>query len=269
MSRKNQKCGKLLYKCENCNHEVELHINAKQTNEMERMKKVVKDIKVDDYIKELEKEVILNDYLNLPVCITLTYNGFWVTDNGRHISLNDESCDRNSVMLNNDCLLYVYKLALRHLLLSRQIISPYDIDAQNLVPHVVVRKSKHDTNSKYHSVKNEQFIITEDMITVKNDFLLVELDVKRDLHMTLIYNKKIKSKVNLLDAFKEVISTLNQFPQLIDAYANLDNFGYNEINYWYDTPDSYPLHVSRPIDYVPNKIIKIIPKHISAAGSIL
>lgn len=263
MSKRNQKCGQLIYKCENCNHEVELHLNAKPTKmKADKTKEKVRNI--ENYSNMVDEEKI-----NLPVCITLTYDGFWVTNDGKHVWVNDESCDRNSVMLNNNCLLYVYKLALRHLLLSRQIISPYDIDAQNLVPHVVVRKNKHDTNSKYVSAKNEQFIITEEMITVKNDFLLVELDEKRDLHMTLIYNKKIKRKIDLLGAFKEVIENLNNYPQLIDDYANLDNFGAGEIDYWYENAASYPLHVKKPIYYVTNQITKTIPQHVSAAGSIL
>lgn len=347
-SKRNQKCGILSYKCENCNHEVELHLNAKtvkkgkvmeqkqsslagynddesyddwktfkkkprsknekqenpkslqqvgpeynndesyddwnfkkkprskqqvdpEYNEklsfnIEEMKKRVDSISVDDYIKALEIEEVHD----LPLCVKLKYEGFWITNtHDKHVCFNDETCDRNSVMLTNDCLLYVYKLALRHYLLSKQIISPYDIDAQNLVPHVVIRKGKNDANSKYKSAKNEDFIITEEMITVKSDFLLVELDVKRDLHMTLIYNKKIKSKVDLLEALKIVIRNLNLYPSLIKDYANLDYFGYYEMDYWYNDINSYPLHVKKPLNYIPTEVVKTIPQNITAAGSII
>ncbi len=71
--------------------------------------------------------------LDLPVCLQVEYDGFWTTN-----------CNRNSVILKPNSLLYVYKLAFRHLLLSMNVITPHDIDSQNLVPHIVVRKSNTD-----------------------------------------------------------------------------------------------------------------------------
>lgn len=256
MSRKSS----LLYRCEKCDHEVEL----KLTVVSERKARSRVD---NDTIKHLNTQP--DTRLSLPVCVKLSYSGFWVTNtHGFHISVNDESCTRNSVMLNNDCLLYVYKLALRHYLLSQKIITPHDIDAQNLVPHVVVRKSPSDTQSKYKSANGEIFIIDEIALSVKNDFLLIELDVQRDLHMTLIFSKKIKNKCNLVNALRTVIGNLNEHPELIEKYSSLEYFGLAEIDYWYNTPESYPLDVNKPLDYQPLVITKIMPL-VSAAGSIL
>lgn len=39
-------------------------------------------------------------------------------------------------------------------------------------------------------------------LSVKSASILIELDEKRDLHMTLICSKKIKTQVNLVDDVK-------------------------------------------------------------------
>ena len=141
----------------------------------------------------------INDRPDLPVCVRVDHDGFWITNNnGIHISSLDYNCDRNSVMLTPNSLLYIYKLAFRHLLLSMKVITSYDIDAQNLVPHIVVRKNKADTNSNYNKIQGETFIITDESLSDKTDFLIIELDRERDLHMTVCYSKKnkITNKLN-------------------------------------------------------------------------
>lgn len=257
-----------MYKCEKCDHEVELRLTA--AGERKPRSAPIRIQPANNNATPTAKTRALSEMTSLPVCVKLSYNGFWVTSShDKHVSVNDETCDRNSVMLDTNCLLYVYKLALRHYLLSKRIITPYDIDAQNLVPHVVVRKSRGDTQSKYNTVNGESFIIDESMLSVKNDFLLIELDEKRDLHMTLIYSKKIKSKCDLKEALKTVIGNLNEYPESIALYSNLDYFGEAEADYWYNTPDSYPLDICRPLNYQPYAAVKTIPQNITSAGSIL
>ncbi len=256
---RNQSCGNIIYTCENCNRQVELHLNAKAIKEPKPRKE-----------KKEQQSMVVSEFPSFPIYVELKHIGFWITTpEGIHKSTLDENCDRNSVMLSDSCLLYVYKLALRHFLLSRQVITPDEIDAANLVPHIMVRKNKTDPFSKYSRIQGEKFIITEKMLSVKSDFLLIELDEKRDLHMTLIYSKKIKNRIDLVETFKSVLQTLNQCPSMIEEYSRLEYFGLPEINYWFDTPDSYPLKIKRPLDYIPTPKEDFKIKNVSPAGSIL
>ena len=211
------------------------------------------------------------NYKSLPICAALTHSGFWTTDReGNHIASSDKNCNRNSVMLSPGCLFYVYKIAFRHLLLSMKIIEPSDIDPANLVPHIVIRKNKDDPfgNMKYDQIQNEKFLISETDLSVKSDFIIMELDKKRDLHMTLIYSKGIKRKIDLVEAFGNVIKLLNRNHNLIYLYSGLNNFGAAEIDYWYETGNLYPNNVIIPDDYV--KVVKETPViTVTAAGSVI
>lgn len=267
--RRTVKCGSLMYKCEKCNHEVELQLTAKTT---------VTEAKVKKESAPAPAGVPIYTIPTFPLYVEFKHRGFWITNSeGIHEPTLDEQCNRNSVMLANDCLLYVYKLALRLFvyasidkeLLSMKVITPYDIDPANLVPHVMVRKNPIDPFSKYKNIQGERFIITEAMISVKSDFMIVELDEKRDLHMTLIYSKKIKIRVNLIEAFKHVLQILNSYPQLIQEYASLPYFGQNATEYWYENPNSFPSQINVPAGYVPKPKLIRIPSNVSAAGTIL
>ena len=212
--------------------------------------------------------------LSLPVVVEVRHLGFWITDEkGTHISTMDESCDRNSVMLEPTCLLYVYKLALRHLLLSRGVIVPEDIDAQNLVPHVVVRASKTDGLSKFKTIHGDKFLIEESMLSPKSDFLIVELDKRRGLHYTIIFSKKLKDRVDSAEAFKETIMTLNRYPELLKGYSSLPYFGLDAIPYWVETADKYPFNVIPPPDWKPTvkpkKGEELAKLKLTAAGSVI
>src|SRR5437868_15386110 len=122
------KRNKNMFVCENCGH-----VNDKK-------KRNDKNKKISDMIT-LDNEV--NKKPDLPILVEITHCGFWITDNsGTHITTTNQQCDRNSVMLSHNCLLYIYKIALRHLLLSTKIITPQDIDPANLIPHVKVRNNK-------------------------------------------------------------------------------------------------------------------------------
>lgn len=210
------------------------------------------------------------DHPSLPVRISTPHAGFWITvEAGIHTTTTDIRCDRNSVMLCPTSLLYVYKLALRHLLLSEGLITPRDIDPQNLVPHIVARKNKIDPKSNYEYLKTAVFTINEDSISIKRDFMIIELDRERDIHMTLIYSKNIKNRVNLLSVFKFVLRTLNAHPELISQYRALDNFGIREIEFWYMS-GNFPSQIKAPEDFAPITESKTEPTaNLSAAGSIL
>lgn len=197
----------------------------------------------------------VNQITNFPIHIEIKHQGFWISDeSGKHMSTTDQNCDRNSVMFTPDSLLYVYKLALRHMLLSMNVLAPRSIDPQNLVPHMVVRRNKSDPYSNYHNVQNKKYIITEDMITVKNDFMTVEIDSDEDLHCTLVYSKRIKEKIDLLKAFRTVVSILNEYPHLMEQYSSLPYFGQEAINYWYNTPSSFPFEIIPPEGYTATKV---------------
>lgn len=206
---------------------------------------------------------------SLPVYVQFHHKGFWTTNaNGEHVPSQDEKCDRNSVMIDPTSLFYVYKLAYRHLLLSMKLIEPTDIDNANLVPHVVVRKNNTDPFSKFKTIQDEKFLITEAELSAKNDFIVVELDRKRDLHMTLIYNKGIGKKINLVEAFINIIKLLNYRPELIQQYQSLQYFGQNEIDYWYETANLYPDNIVTPNNYVkPTK--QTMNFKVTSAGSVI
>jgi hypothetical protein len=196
-----------------------------------------------------------------------------VTDKktGLHTFCTDPQCDNNSVILDPSCLLYVYKIALRHYLLSKHLIDPDDVDNQNLVPHIRVRKDK-ASRSHYDDIQNKDFRITESDISIKNDFMIVELNSKKtDPHMTLIFCKKLGTKVDLLAAFKHVLQTLNANPSSIDLYAKLPYFGQSLSQYWYDVAESFPNQIEIPADYTPQLAAdKLnICANTSAAGSII
>lgn len=206
----------------------------------------------------------------LPVQVEFRHLGFWITNSeGRHLSTDDPACGRNSVMLAPNCLLAIYKVALRHYLLSLGIISPQEIDNQNLIPHVVVRKNEKDSKSSFHSVQGEKFLIMAEDLSSKSDFLIAELDRVRDLHITLFYSKGIKKRVDLLESFKKVLQILNTYPELIGKYAALEGYGEKEIEYWFRNVESYPFQINRPSDWSP---VKPPPKkeyRVSSAGSLL
>jgi hypothetical protein len=229
--------------------------------------------------KSKDKNIIPINFTNniceakdFPICVQIKHWGYWMTDaNGYHYGTTDKTCERNSIRLTDDCLLYVYKIALRHLLLSMKIISPHEIDAGNLVPHIKVRNNKDDAFSKYDIIQEQKYIIGIDKLSAKNDFLIMELDAVKDLHFTLIYSKKIGKKINLIDALKKVIKVLNTYPELVNQYSNLTYFGNNCHDFWYnDATENYPFNINPPEDYKSEtNLIDIGSIKISPAGSIL
>lgn len=189
---------------------------------------------------------------HMPIYVQVIHQGFWVTNSdGMHSSTTNRSVSRNSVMLSPRSLLYVYKLALRHLLLTLKVIVPEDIDPANLVPHIVVRKNPKDPFSKYDSIQNKTYTLEQSHLSAKTNFLILELDSRKDLHMTLIYSKKIHKRIDLKQAFLFVLQVLNKFPSLIVKYQALPYFGEREITYWYHVSKDYPFNIECPADYEP------------------
>lgn len=168
--------------------------------------------------------------------VNIRHIGFWITDSGSHVAVDDIARAKNSVILDPESMLYVYKLALRHLLLSQRIIDPQDIDSQNLVPHFAIGKNKNESLNQYSLIQGKQFILGSNDIVVKNDFILLEFDRTNNLHTTLIYKRGIKQKIDLMQCFKIIVCLLNLYPHLVYEYSNLDYFGKSNAQYWYDTP---------------------------------
>ncbi len=139
-------------------------------------------------------------------------------------------------------MLYVYKLALRHLLLSQRIIEPRDIDSQNLVPHIAIRKNKNEPLDSYSQIQGREFVIESNDVSVKNDYILLEL--AKNLHTTLIYKKGINDKIDLTQCFKLIAYLLQLYPDLISEYSSLPYFGQSNTEYWYDTPNSFPFMIN-------------------------
>lgn len=262
-------CCEFTYSCPNCSHNILFRITS-PNNVITTGEKRKKEKKTKNFIEIPMFDNLIMESRDLPIQVKVCHNAFWITDrNGVHTNTLDKSCDRNSVLLSNYCLLYVYKLALRHLLLSMRVITPSDIDAANLVPHIVVRKNKLDPFSKYDSIQNRSFVIREEDLSVKSDFLLIELDEKQDLHFTLIYSKKINKRVDLIKAFKTVIKVLNAYPHLVHKYEALAYFGENEVDYWYNTPNSFPFDISPLKDYKPNSTVNKTEYNVTPGGSII
>lgn len=260
------------YTCEVCHHEVDLQLTAKVMNSPNTI--------AENKTTPLRTKPVLPTTENvepnkspLPVLVTVQHDGFWITDkSGAHVTTSDVKCDRNSIMLKNTSLLYVYKLALRHLLLSRKLVTVSNIDAANLVSHVKIRKDANDKFSKHESIQGQSFIIDEKSLSAKNDFLIIELSEEADLHFTMIYSKKIKSRVDLVGVFKEMITMLDKHPELIQEYSNLPYFGEAATEYWYENGDKYPFNVTPPADYIGKKLndkLSLDDYKISPAGVIL
>ena len=208
-------------------------------------------------------------YANLPAVAKVAHLGWWVTVEGKHLATRNEALARNSVVLAPTSLLYVWKLALRHLCLARGWVSPARIDAQNLVPHIRVREDKSSASS-YDAIEGEEFCITPELLSAKSDFLTLELDAERGLHCTMIFAKGLKKRADMIAAFDQTLGLLNARPELIAAYASLPYFGQAAIHYWHDTPELYPDNIVPPAGYVPVVRPKLMPVGArSAAGTVL
>lgn len=233
---------------------------------MNTISQIINSLDVD-----CEKKDALNKQSDFPVAFNIEHDGFWTTRaDGYHVGIKDEGCNKNSVIINSKSLPYVYKVAIRHYLLSYKKIKPELIDAQNLVPHVVVRKSRDDPKSNYDTIEKEQFIINEDSISVKKKFMIMELDKIKDLHMTIIFDKSgnISKNVDLLNVFKFVIRLLNVYPELIEKYSSLKYFGQEYVDYWYHSESNlYPFKsLDNPTKFEKPEPIKY---KTTAAGSII
>jgi hypothetical protein len=218
------------------------------------------------------------------IFIRITHQGWWITRGGRHVATDDHLCDRNSVILDRACLLYIYKLALRHLLLARGRLHPRDVDPQNLVPHILARDPKSTSRSHdlYDELQGATYLLTRDMVSDDGKMLILELDADADLHCTMVFKRppkaksKSKTKAPAFDytaALIQVILDLDAHPERIAEYAALEYFGQDEISYWAE-PGSYPLHITKPKDWVapkrPSTAQSALPPNhfVSAAGII-
>lgn len=223
--------------------ELELE-NGKSTKKL----KLVKSSKSNDEIK-------IDDIF--PRIIKIEHKGFWMSDaNGKHYAETDKKCSRNSVMLSETCPLYILKLAMRHRAVCHKYLPLVKIDAQNSVPHIVVRKSPADSNNQFDNIQGEEFKIDESSLSLKKQFLIVELDRDRDLHMTMLYNSNLPNDINLKEEFAHVVRLLDQRPDFAKLYSELPYFGIDAAAYWLESADSYPENITQPIDWTPKPIVK-------------
>lgn len=279
MSKKTskQKCGSLSYECQKCGHVTEFSLQAKDlttNNEFGVVPKVKleKEVKLESKIKLEPKKEIVGAVP--PMLIEINHRGFWITgDDGNHVSTLDEKCNRNSIMLSPECKLYVLKLAFRHYLLTKGVLTPQQIDPANLVPHIKVRNDPKDPFSKYKIMDGKMFMIEEKDISAKNDFITIELNRDLDLHFTLVYSKGIKKRTELLEDLSQVLNHLVAKPELIAQYSSLPYFGKDAIQYWVETRHSYPNNVVPPPDYKPAPQLsdkELFGKYkVSPAGTII
>jgi len=102
----------------------------------------------------------------------------------------------------------------------------------------------------------------------EKDFLLMELDEKKDLHMTMIYSKGIGKRVDLLEVFRQAIKLLNGDPKLIEEYSSLPYFGMEAMQYWAETRDEYPKNVVPREGWKPMKE-EVVEYQTTIAGSVV
>lgn len=227
--------------CEKCHHQMKLRVQViKDSTKNDNEKKI---------ISEPEKPSCF------PLAILLTHNGFWITENGQHQAIPDEKCrNSNSVVLDPTCLLYIWKLALRHKLISLKVIEEADIDAPNLVPHVKIRENYNSGFAAYQEINKKIFLLSKSDFSLKKDFLTIELDRKKNWHCTMIYSKGIGKQTNgfnLMEAFEETVTLLNRSPKLIQEYSALPHFGKDALRYWVSTSDQFPNNIIPPEDWEP------------------
>jgi hypothetical protein len=113
--------GSFTYCCEHCGQEGELKLTGEP-----RKQRVKSEKQKPRRIRALEKgEPITSEVEPGPVLsVRLEHLGFWLTDDeGIHHPGQDPSCSSKSVIISPSSLFYVYKLALRHYLLSQQMTS--------------------------------------------------------------------------------------------------------------------------------------------------
>lgn len=253
--------------CENCKHvmEVDVRIGLKKQRSHRAPLSEPSHPREEETLGE-EKKV----FTCFPLEIDVSHRGFWITTDGKHLALDDASCrTRNSVLLDSTCLLYVWKLALRHFLITQEWIDERDLDAQNLVPHIKIRPDANAGSAGYQDIK-QTFRLNESNFSAKKDFLTIELDQKRDWHFTLIYSKGLGRKHDLLEAFRQVMKVLHSNEQLIPQYSALPYFGKDAALYWSQSKSLYPHNVVPPTDFVASGPIPLKKsKHVSPSGIIL
>lgn len=215
-----------------------------------------------------------------PVYVEIRHDGFWVsTGSGEHFTTDDENYQKkegeiggNCVWLKSSCVLSIHKKAMIHMLSCMGLFRSGDLDPQNTVPHVMVRKpGKRNTHHKSFEewgIDGQWVKIGEDSFTGRDDCVMVTLDAAKKIHMTLIYRTGLKRDTNPIDVYKWVLRILTAFPKLLDEYEKLELDG-NVIDYWNNTPREYPNNVGLPQAYEPPKRQQIqLPAHINASGTV-
>ena len=190
--------------------------------------------------------------------LIVQHTGFWITVHGKHKATDDYKCERNSVMLDSKTKAYQLKLRVRHYLLSEQQMTQSDVDEQNLVPHIQIRKKNAmRTDFEYKAIQGAEYVIDRDAVFIGPDCIMLVLDHKRKIHYSLIYKDGISGRVDLLAVVVKVWNDMEDAsPQSSAEYAALPNFGgdTNVLQYWSE-PGSYQAQrITPPSDYVPRQV---------------
>lgn len=163
--KKRRATSDLLIECEKCKHPMRVKLKVVSS---EISSKISSEIKSDTIshttsnvsdiagnVMEEDRPDMKNKLPVFPLQVKVEHQGFWVTVDNKHVATTDPSCGRNSVMLQPNCLLSLWKLAFRHYLISKGFLTVDDLDAANLIPHIRVRKDHLDGFSHYEDVKRK------------------------------------------------------------------------------------------------------------------
>ena len=217
LKKKRPASSDLLLECEKCKHPMRVKLKVVSSEITNVITNVISNdvTGVTGNIMEEKKDSadMKNKPPVFPLQVKVEHQGFWVTVNNKHVATTDPLCSRNSVMLQPTCLLSLWKLAFRHSLISKGFLTVDDLDAANLVPHIRVRKDPSDGFSHYEDVKRT-YLLSREHFSSRKDFLTIELDIKKNLHFTLVYSKGIGGKMNLLSAFEETITPFSIMTQI-------------------------------------------------------
>ena len=128
---------------------------------------------------------------------------------------------------------------------------------QNYVPHIVVRSNASGLG-EYENIQEKLFKVTEQDSSVKSNFVILELDRERDLHMTLIFAKGLSRKCDdLVYEIKQVFKMFDENMGIAKEYAALPNFGIDTVPYWFATKSEYSNNITKPYGWLETPAAKL------------
>jgi len=186
---------------------------------------------------------------SFPCVVKVQDVGWWTTnETGDHVPSTDDFVKSNCRMLTGG--LRILKMEVQRLLVCAGLLHP-NVDAQNLISHMVVRSANNRGYKNYSELQNKDIEITHSMLSAKRDFLILEVNKQTDLHTTLVYSKGIGDKIDLIKVFEFVLKLQRAYPQLQKEIEALPLCNKNIPHYWYETRNQYPFNTTPPENYIP------------------